>query len=522
MNFRTKKIASIFMFFTITILVNAQNIDYTGQNEFSIRYEKINFSQENFHSNIKSNINDSLIDVPHLENSGSFTDKLLNLNLFSIKKGNTGFNIDPIISIAPEIELGEGKFYNNYALGSSFSGSFGQKLDFRLNGVYAIRSFPEMQAAIIDSTKSLPFVGDYVSKKNNNYQFYSVTGYLSYSPYQFLNLTLGRGKHFWGDGYRTLFLSDNSAPFPYFNTTVDIWHFKYQWLFGVLSDRNPNFNDNKYRPKFLFAHYLSYNATKWLNLSFFEALVSNPTDSAGLFNLNPAYFNPALFYRPVEFASGSTDNMILGFGFKLKIAKKYQVYGQILIDEFIVSQISSDSAWWGNKYGFQAGLKVFDLFGIKNLFSRIEYNQIRPYTYSYYNSFGNFGNRYQSLAHPLGANFSEAIVEVHYHYKRFSIYSKFVNAKAGTDIDSISYGQDIYKPNGSRPEDYHINQNQGQKGKYFSFHLKLSWILNPKAGLSVFAEGSYQKFDKFLYYSDIKLISLGVSSSLFDSRHHGF
>jgi hypothetical protein len=526
--YRFKYITVIIFIYCLGFWAKGQSMYYPLNDELSIRLEKSLYRQDLFHSNIKpynnlfSSISDSTNNLLTLNTLNNFSNHLFNLNSI-IKSGQNGtFIIDPIISIMPDYEIDEAKIYHNYQFGLSFSGSLGQKFDFRINGLYGIKSFPEEQEFMIDSTGKLPHLGNYLSKKGNNYNFATLTGYLSYSPYKFLNINLGIGKHFWGDGYRSLFLSDNSAAFPYLQTTVEIWRLKYLWLIGALSDKNPDYNDNKYRTKLLIAHFLSYNTTNWLNFSFFEAVVANPTDSAGLTYLNPGYLNPVIFLRPVEFASGSTDNVIMGFGFKLKLYKKYHFYGQLLLDEFVLSEIRSGNGWWGNKYGFQLGLKIFDLFGIENLFSRIEYNQVRPYTYSYYNSFGNYGNSFQPLAHPLGANFKELTLEEHYHFKRFSVHVLLISAEAGTDLDSASYGQNIYKSNVLKISEYGIKQGQGQKGRYLDIGFRFSWMINPKNGLSIFAQGQVQKYTNFQYKPDGKFISFGICSHFLNEKPNRF
>ena len=55
--------------------------------------------------------------------------------------------------------------------------------------------------------------------------------------------------------------------------------------------------------------------------------------------------------------------------------------------------------------GIQLGAKYIDAFGIKNLDLQLEYNRVRPFTYSHRDSVANYTHYNQPLAHPLGANF---------------------------------------------------------------------------------------------------------------------
>ena len=76
----------------------------------------------------------------------------------------------------------------------------------------------------------------------------------------------------------------------------------------------------------------------------------------------------------------------------------------------------------------------------------MEYNLVRPYTYSHWNS-SSYGHYAQPLAHPLGANFDEFIVKLDYYYQRFSVNFKYNFARVGLDDFeniNISYGNDIF------------------------------------------------------------------------------
>jgi hypothetical protein len=59
--------------------------------------------------------------------------------------------------------------------------------------------------------------------------------------------------------------------------------------------------------------------------------------------------------------------------------------------------------------GLQLGAKYINALGIKNLDLQLEYNRVRPFTYSHRDSVANYTHYNQPMAHPLGANFSETI-----------------------------------------------------------------------------------------------------------------
>ena len=47
-------------------------------------------------------------------------------------------------------------------------------------------------------------------------------GRVTYDANKFFDLELGKGKHFFGDGYRSLLLSDNAVNYPYFTISTQI------------------------------------------------------------------------------------------------------------------------------------------------------------------------------------------------------------------------------------------------------------------------------------------------------------
>ncbi len=487
--------------------------------ETNLLFEKSQYQNSSLHLNVRPFLlSDSIIfdDNFAINKSG----KLLNNNLLDINRQSFSAYVNPILTIAPRLDIDSSKILNNYQLGISVGGKFKKTVAFRFDGFYGIASFPSFLRNIIDSTGIIPQFGEYFMKTGETRHYLSVTGYLSYSPWRELNLQAGVGKNFFGEGYRSLFLSDNSTSYPFVKATVDVWNFKYIWMFGALKDPDLDRADNELQNKLLFTHYLSWNATTWLNLNFFESIVSNPVDSVGVNYFNVNYLNPVIFFRPTEFSGGSADNALLGLGGKIKLWKKYHLYSQVIIDEFVISELRSGNNWWGNKYGIQAGLKVFDLFNIKSLFGRIEYNLIRPYTYSYSNSINNYGNHYQPLAHPSGANVKELVAQIHYHKNRYLFELKGTFAKAGFDTDSVSYGKDIYKSYELRQGDYGNLQGQGFRARFFDISVNASYILNPKIGLRVNFVINYQKIQLPEGNFNHPYISLGIKTLIFDSNRN--
>ncbi len=85
----------------------------------------------------------------------------------------------------------------------------------------------------------------------------------------------------------------------------------------------------------------------------------NADDSTGI---RLDYFNPIIFYRAIEQQNGSSDNVLLGMDFKWNVVRKLQLYGQFVLDEFVIDNLKKGNGWWANKFAIQAGGKYVDAF----------------------------------------------------------------------------------------------------------------------------------------------------------------
>lgn len=241
-------------------------------------------------------------------------------------------------------------------------------------------------------------------------------------------------------------------------------------------------------------HRASVNIKKWLEIGVSEMIVFD-RDSVGEGGFEAQYLNPVIFYRAVESNQGSRDNAMIAVDAKAYILKKYILYGQLLIDEFRISEIKSNKGWWANKFGLQTGIKT--TFHIKNglLFTQAESNIVKPFTYSHYRSSQAWNHYGQALAHPLGANFSEFIFRSIYQpgkYAKFRFGISCMYAQKGMDSSLLtgkSYGGEIYKSNDSRNADYGVELLQGNKASISNIRLEIQYMVKHNLML----EMSYMK-----------------------------
>ena len=74
--------------------------------------------------------------------------------------------------------------------------------------------------------------------------------------------------------------------------------------------------------------------------------------------------------RPIEFSLNSPDNVLVGVNAKYSFNSSY-TYGQLVLDEFSLTDLRSNKGFWANKIGYQLGYKVFDPFNMNSLLYKL-------------------------------------------------------------------------------------------------------------------------------------------------------
>ena len=349
--------------------------------------------------------------------------------------------------------------------------------------VYGGKSaFPFFIDTTIKKQKIIPAYGQAYGNSANGYSFADFTGYISYTPRNnnVFNFQLGRDKHFIGDGYRSLLLSDYGPAYPFFRINTNVWRIQYNaWYTWMYDVTNVNGIKQNYTNKYATFHYLSYNVVKEFNIGFFENIIwaGNSGNQSRGFDVN--YVNPVIFLRPQEYSVGSPDNSFIGINLNGTVCKRVKLYGQLAIDEFFLKEIRAHKGWWGNKQGWQIGGKYINAFGIKGLKLQMEYNEVRPYTYSHGVVEQNYANYGIPLAHPLGANFRELLGFINYRKANWEISWQGMFALIGKDSLSASsnVGQNIFLSYTTRPFDYGNYTTQGVKTTLLQSQFKFTYYI---------------------------------------------
>ena len=334
--------------------------------------------------------------------------------------------------------------------------------------------------------------------RQNGVDFLSARGYITFNALKVINIQFGHDRNFFGNGFRSVLLSDNSPPalFAKFSTRLGR-RIQYTNLFTQLQNTQAPLDtkngEQLIPPKFATMHHLSVNINDHLNFGVFEATVFSRD------RIDLGYLNPVILYRYIESSQGSADNTMLGLDFKGNFLSHFLVYSQIMFDEFRISELRAAEGDWTNKFAVQVGAKYIDAFGVPNLDLQAELNLARPYTYAHQKSATvsagqtNYAHYSQPLAHPLGANFVETLGIVRFQRKRLSVNGIFGVMTFGTDPSGRNYGGNILLDYQTRIREDGNFIGQGRKNIVTYADLRGSYMVRH----NIFLEG------RFLYrYQD--------------------
>jgi hypothetical protein len=447
-------------------------------------------------------------------------------DLFTVSAKNKKFYfaINPIVDVQVGYDVFDKKLKYTAGYGARFEANISKKfsLSFTYQGVFE-RSYNQVanyaaQYGVLTGYRK-------ANLKNGNLASQLFSGYLSVSPNKYFNLQVGNDKVFWGDGYRSVFLSDNASNSPFLKMTLNFWRIKYQYLlnvmrYGDINGFNIETNPRNFKTKYGVYHLISVDVAKWMQFSFFEGVTWFRGDSSRIRGIEISYLIPTAFIRPVEYGLGSPDNVMLGIAMTFKPSQKQSIYTQIMLDDMDIAAARKGKGFYRTKVAVQIGYKAFDIFKLKHLDFQTEINIVRPYVFAHKAPQQSYTNFNQSLAHPLGANFIESITFVNYWHKHWTASAKFQYARQGLDA--------IYKHDGSNifVSDFMIGPNlslaynnkflQGIKTDLITTEVRGGYLINPKINLSaeLFLNYRYQK-NEFIKTNNL-LLGVSLRTNIFN------
>jgi hypothetical protein len=355
--------------------------------------------------------------------------------------------------------------------------------------------------------------------KENGYDYGMASGYISYSPVKCFNIQAGHGKHFVGDGYRSLLLSDNAFNYPYARLTATFKNIQYTNLYTSFmnltngGDKIPPGIERLFQKKIGSFQLLSASFWKRLNIGIFQGMIWEAADSTNRQHVNFNTFDPVIGVNALSYGLHNKNNVLLGLTFKIKVTRSISVYGQYMLDDLKNSDKLGDAR---NKNGYQAGFKYMNAFTIKNMVLQGEYNTVRPYAYATTNPEQSYTHYNQALAHPLGANFNELIGILNYRFHDFFTEIKINYVIKGTDSLFTNFGGDIFKSDSyqSVPAVEAIHTTQGVSTTILYQDIHIGYLINPATNLNIVIGVSNRMEEVKGKTSNTQFVYLGLRTSL--------
>ena len=269
--------------------------------------------------------------------------------------------------------------------------------------------------------------------KDNGHDASLANGYLSFSPTLKINFQFGHGRHFFGDGYRSLLISDYASDYPYISGQYFLFDKKIlykhvtSWMKNLERIPTASTPEALFIPKSTSFNQLSYSPNKRFSISLFEGGVYQSFDNQnGVISPDISFFLPIIGTKALD--ADTTNNIIYGFNWSFLFFDNLKIYNQIALKSFNFSS------------GFQLGIKWLNPLKTSNSFFNLEWNVCPSGLYSMRQdqvnqSYSHLGHE---LAHPLGSGFQELLIRGQFSYKmsffRFNYnYANFMTGYSGNE-----------------------------------------------------------------------------------------
>lgn len=402
--------------------------------------------------------------------------KFFEENLIIVEDSTDNFHLtaDPLFhfQVGKDLESDSADILYQNTRGFKIAGDIGDRFSFATTFYENQARFPEYVANYVDYTGVVPGSGRIKKLDTQEYDYAMASGYVSYSPHDKVNLQFGHGKHFVGDGYRSLLLSDNAFNYPYFRITTS-------WFNGVLQYTNlfTSFqSQERYEaattPEALFKrkdgsfHHLSINIGNRIQLGIFEGTVWKRAGENGSLPTNYSMFIPVIGVSTAMHGFNDEDNVVLGLTGKIKVLNSLLLYGQFMLDD------PADK-----KIGIQGGFRAFNPFLIAGLHVQGEVNIVNEYSFMSEDPLHGYSHYNQPLAHPLNAGFAEIVAIVDYEWRRI-----FTRIKVNIIDYQRTYGNDVLQ------SDSLVNiAVLPEKANNLVIDFKLGYLLMPKTNTNIYA-----------------------------------
>jgi hypothetical protein len=420
--------------------------------------------------------------------------KMVMEHLVQVDSSKFMVHFDPIFHMDYGYDLADKVGHAVNTRGFVCTGSIGRKLSFITTFFETQSTFMPYMNDWIDRNAVIPgqgwlkdftfdnFLYRAMGIQEKGYDYLMASGSVSFTPVKNFNVQLGHDKHFFGEGYRSLLLSDVAFNYPFLKLTTKWRGLQYTHLLTQMQDvAYRQQYETGFKKKWATFHYLSANIGKRVQLGLFEGIVFRTADSLGNGGFDWNFINPLMMVRPVQFAIQESDqNVVVGINLKVIPFKGAAFYGQLAFNDLNFKKMNVANHI-EQRLGWQIGFKAFDLFKVKHLIAQVEYNAVRPYTYSSTQPILSYMHHAQPLGHPLGANFHEVMGMLGYRWRDLRFQWRATYAIVGRDTTGANFGNDIYLSDSEAVRGTDSGGNtigQGLKTHLLFQNAELSYTIN--------------------------------------------
>jgi len=358
-------------------------------------------------------------------------------NALEINEKDFFLVVNPVVNQQQSIETDFDRRVFVNAKGIAARGLIANKIGFHFYATDNQEQGPIHFRQYVTNNNATPGAGfSKVFKDGRGRDYFDARGSVSWNVSSYVNMQFGFDQQFIGNGYRSLMWGNFAPPSLFLKFNTRIWKLNYTNIFSELYAPEFPRGDNIRPKQYSSTHHLSVNATPWLNIGLFETVVFGEMDILKVQHLQPVIFLNSLFRDK----NGNTNSMV-GLDLKANLLNHVQLYGQYIMQGANMGEERQGGDSWTNRFGFQAGAKYVDAFGIKNLDLQAEINQVRPFMYSSSQNAGGWTNYRQPMAHPLGANFREIVGILRFQpIPRLYIFGRINYWKQGLDSAQRNFG----------------------------------------------------------------------------------
>ncbi len=425
-------VISFFQFFFLLFRSQTTNSSFSFFNSidnFSVCHPSIQPFLEPLH--IKFNIDSTL-------KKSIFSKKLWEESLLDVVQDDVYIIADPLFNFSIGKNVTKSNFFFSNVRGFRIAGSITSKVSFETRFYENQFIYPDylsdkakFRASHEPSIDAIAFgIGRAKIFKENGLDASLSNGYLSFSPFENINFQLGHGRHFFGNGYRSLVLSDYAPDYPYFSAQYYLFNKKIlykhvtAWMTNLNRIPSSSTSEALFVPKSSNFNQFSFQESDKFSISIFEGSIYNNYNSLGRVSPLASFYVPILGASLIDRNSTNSTNLIYGLNWNLQFFENWTVFNQY--------SMNSDK-----KIGVQIGLKHINLFGFKQSFLNIEFNTLPTGFYSTDSSslFQKYSHLGHELAHPLGSGFKEFLfkgqfscknlfIRMNYNYVTFKVFNQ--------------------------------------------------------------------------------------------------